>query len=186
MENSSAEGNPSKKIVVVYRSKSGFTQKYAEWLAKALDADLRQGKKTKLADILPYDTIIYGGGLYAVGINGIKLITNNYSKLKDKKLVVFCTGASPTRAQVIDEVKNRNFTAEHQQKIKFFMLRGGFDYNKVTGFDKLLINILKSRLKKKKDLTPDERGMLNSYENPVDFTNEKNIEPILKYLGYKG
>jgi hypothetical protein len=40
-----------------------------------------------------YDTIIYGGSLYVRGIIGIKLIKENINKLKDKKEVVFATGA---------------------------------------------------------------------------------------------
>lgn len=31
-----------------------------------------------------YDTIVYGGGFYALGINSVKLITQNFDSLKDK------------------------------------------------------------------------------------------------------
>jgi hypothetical protein len=39
--------------------------------------------------------------------------------------------------------------------------------------------LLKIKLKSKKNPTADERGMLQSYSTPVDFTNKKQIEPIL-------
>ena len=55
------------KVAVVYRSKSGYTEKYAKWIAKAVGADLLKGEKTKVDDLLNYETIVYGGGLYAVG-----------------------------------------------------------------------------------------------------------------------
>lgn len=171
-----------KKVAVVYRSKSGFTQKYAEWIANAAEADLLVGNKTKAKDLMKYETIVLGGGLYAGGINGLKLITNNYSTLKHKKLVVFCLGATPVTGKIIDEVRNNNLSTEHQQTIKFFMLRGGFDYNKLTPINKMLMSLLKMKLKRKKELTADERGMLQSYSNPLDFTNEKSIEPILEFI----
>lgn len=167
------------KIVVVYRSKSGFTKKYAEWIAKAVNADLFEGSDIKIDDLLKYDTVVYGAALYASGINGIKFITDNFNKLKEKKLIVFTLGATPVRPEILEEVKNNNLTAEQQKYIKFFMLRGGFDYSKLTFIDKILMNILKAKIKFKKNRSSDERGMLNSYSHPVDFTNEKNIKPIV-------
>jgi hypothetical protein len=74
------------KIVVVYRSKSGFTKKYAEWIAKAVNADLFEGGEIKIDDLLKYDTVVYGAALYASGINGIKFITDNFNKLKENGL----------------------------------------------------------------------------------------------------
>lgn len=167
------------KVAVVYRSKSGYTEKYAKWIAKAVNADLFRGEKTQAEDLLDYDTIVYGGGLYAVGINGLKLITDNYDKLKNKKLIVFGLGASPVRPAIVEEVKNRNLTVEQQETIDFFLLRGGFDKRKLTTVDRLLMQIMKINLKMKKQPTPDERGMLNAFNHPVDFTSEKQIEPIV-------
>jgi len=170
------------KVAVVYRSKSGYTEKYANWIAKAMDGDLLKGEKTKPEDLLKYDAIVYGGGLYAVGINGIKLITRNYERLKDKKIILFGVCASPTRPEIVEEVMNRNLSKEQQETIEFFLLRGGFDKSKLTPVDRVLMQIMKIHLKRKKNPTPDERGMLNAYTHPVDFTNEKNIEPIISYL----
>lgn len=167
------------KVAVVYRSKSGYTEKYAKWISKAAGADLLKGEKTKAEDLLDYDTIVYGGGLYAVGINGLKLITDNYDKLKDKKLIVFGVGASPVRPAIVEEVKNKNLTKEQQETIEFFLLRGGFDKRKLKPVDAFLMQIMKINLKLKKNPTPDEKGMLNAYTHPVEFTNEKLIEPIL-------
>lgn len=173
------EVNVMKKVAVVYRSKSGYTEKYAKWIAKAAGADLLKGEKTTVDDLLKYDTIVYGGGLYAVGINGIRLITGNYDKLKDKKLIVFGLGASPVRPSIVEEVKNKNLTKEQQETVEFFLLRGGFDKHKLTPVDKVLMQLMRINLKMKKNPTPDERGMLNAYTHPVDFTSEKMIEPIL-------
>lgn len=171
-----------KRIAVVFRSKSGYTEKYAKWIARAVDADLLKGENTKVEDLLPYDTIVYGGGLYAVGINGVKLITDHYEKLKDKKLIIFCLGASPVRPEIYEEVKNRNLTKEQQKTIDFFLLRGGFDQGKLTPVDRILMQVMKIHLKRKKNPTPDELGMLNAYSHPADFTNEKSIEPIVERI----
>jgi len=170
------------KVAVVYRSKSGFTQKYAQWIAEAVNGDLINGKQAKLNDLLNYDTIVYGGGLYAGGIHGIKPMKRIFEKLKGKKLIVFWLGASPVREKTMNQIKNNNFTQDQQRSIRFFMLRGGFNYELCTPFDRFLMSILKMKLKSAKNPDADQRGMLASYSHPMDFTNPKYIAPIVEYI----
>ncbi|MDR3584599.1 MAG: flavodoxin domain-containing protein [Desulfosporosinus sp.] len=170
------------KTVVIYKSKTGFAKKYAEWIAEKLSADIFEVSKVTPNLLTAYDTVIYGGGLYIVGINGVKYITRNLNKLNDKKVIVFATGVSPFREEAISEVKNKNFTSEEQKHIQFFYLRGGFDYTKLKPMDKVLMTLLKWKIKRKKNLTPDERGMLASYDQPVDFTKRKNLDELIAYV----
>lgn len=169
------------KALVVYKSRSGFTKKYAEWISRQLEAEMREASKVTVETLSDYDTVIYGGGLYAGGISGVKLITKNLERLKGKKIAVFATGASPAREEVINEVRNNNFTPEQQKRIRFFYLRGGFDFNKLTLFNKGIMSIMKLCLKKTKNPTPDDLGMLEAFDHPVDFTDEKNITELIAY-----
>jgi menaquinone-dependent protoporphyrinogen IX oxidase len=173
------------KTIVIYKSKTGFVKKYAEWIAEELLADIFEVSKVNINMLTEYDTIIFGGSLYAVGINGVKFITKNINRLKGKKVIVFASGASPAREEAIKEVVNNNFTSDQQKQIKFFYLRGGFNYNKLSPFDKALMILLKWKIKlkkkRKKELTSDERGMLAALYKPVDFTGKKNIEHIVLY-----
>ena len=174
------------KAVVIYESKTGFTKKYAEWISEELSADIFDASKVTTNMLTAYDTVIYGGGLYAVGINGVKWVTKNLDKLKGKKVVIFATGVSPFREDAVNEVRDKNFTSMEQKHIQFFYLRGGFDYSKLKPIYKVLMTLLKWKIKwkikRKKELTPDERGMLGSYDKPVDFTRKKNIDEIITYV----
>jgi len=170
------------RTVVIYKSKTGFTTKYAEWISEALSADIFDVSKVDVNIVTAYDTVIYGGSLYAVGIIGIKYITQNIDKLKGKKVIVFATGASPSSEEVISEVREKNFSPEEQKHVQFFYLRGGFDYSKLKPFDKVLMTLLKWKIKIKKELTPEARGMLAMYDKPVDFTRRKNIDEIITYV----
>lgn len=71
-----------------------------------------------------------------------------------------------------------------KSRSKFFYLRGGFNYNKLPLFDKVVMTLLKWKLKtkKKEELTPDDIGMLEAYDKPVDFTRKSNIEEIVAYV----
>ena len=172
------------KTVVIYKSKTGFVKKYAEWIAEELGADIFEVSKVNLGMLAKYDTVIYGGSLHAVGIIGVKFITKNIDKLMGKRLVVFASGASPSSEEVVNEVITRNFTPDQQKHIRFFYLRGGFNYNKLPPFEKVLMTLLKWKIKakKKEKLTSDEIGMLEAYDKPVDFTRKSNIEGIVSYV----
>jgi len=61
----------------------------------------------------------------------------------------------------------------------FIHFKGGFNYSKLKPFNKVLMTLLKWKLKMKKELTPDEKGMLASYDKPVDFTRKKDIDKII-------
>ena len=170
------------KYLVVYKSKTGFTEKYAKWIAKELSADIHSYKEVNEENFKDYDVIIYGGSLHAVGIEGIKLIKDNWNQLEGKILVVFAVGATPYREDTVEEIKNNNFSGEQLEKIQVFYLRGGFNYNKLPLIDKFLMKLLQLKLKRKKSLTADEKGMLNAYNKPVDFTRRENIDDIISFI----
>lgn len=170
------------KTLVVYKSKTGFTKKYAEWIAQELSADIYNHAEVNKKILGKYDMIIYGGSLHAVGIEGMKLITHNLDILKGKKVIVFAVGASPYREEIVNEVRDKNFSKEEQKYIHFYYLRGGFNYTRLPIFDKILMKLLYLKLKRKKVLTPDEKGMLNAYQKPADFTHKDNIKEIVTYV----
>lgn len=170
------------KTLVLYKSKSGFTKKYAEWIGNSLGAEVREASKVTVAAMATYDILIYGGGLYAVGINGVKLVTKNLEQLKDKKIVVFTTGLSVPSEKVTDHVTSANFTPDQLKQIRLFYLRGGFNYNQLTPFYKAVMSLMKWILKKKESLEADDQGMLDAFEHPVDFSDEKNINELISYV----
>lgn len=176
------------KSAVIYWSKTGFVKKYAEWIAEELKADLIEGDSASIKDLKKFEAIVFGGSLYAVGINGadfMKKILNDQD-FKDKKISIFATGASSENDEVVNEVKNNNFNDEEQNKFNFYYLRGGFDYNKLNLKDKILMNMMKWKLKRKKKsgekLNEDEIGMLAAFDEAVDFTDKNNIKSLVEYM----
>jgi Flavodoxins len=166
--------------VVVYRSTSGFTKKYAEWIAQECKADLFDAKKTNADKIAQYNVIIFGGSLHAVGINGLKLIKNHMSLFSGKKVIVFAVGASPPRENVLHEVKEHNFNAE-MAGVELFYLQGGFNYSKLDTANKIVMALFWVRLKLLRKRTSDEKGMLAAYSKPLDCTRKENIKALVEY-----
>lgn len=170
------------KKIILYKSKTGFTEKYANWLAQELECPRINLNNFEEKDLSPYDSIIYAGGLYAVGINGLDNILKSFKKYKNKKLIVIGIGVTPPRSEDIKSIVENNFNEKEQKEIKFFYLRGGFDYNKLSGFDKVLMTLLKWKILLKRKKTADERGMLNAYEKPLDFSEKENLKEIVEFF----
>ncbi len=167
------------KTIVVYKSKYGYTKRYAEWIAEELSCDIKEN--AAFSDISGYDMIICGGGCYAGTINGSKLITKNLARLSGKKLILFAVGTSSGADKDIIPFWEKNLTVEQRQAVAHFYLRGGFDYSRLGSTDKLLMNMLKSHLKKIKDPDEETRGLLAAYDTPVDFTDKKRLKELLEY-----
>jgi menaquinone-dependent protoporphyrinogen IX oxidase len=168
------------KTAVIYRSTSGFTKRYAEWIAQELKADLFDSRKTNPDAIAKYDVIIFGGSLHAVGINGLKLIKNHMPLLNGKKVIVYAVGASPQRENVLQEVKEHNFNAD-MAGVALFYLQGGFNYSKLDFSNKVIMALFWVRLKLLRNRTSDEKGMMAAYSKPLDCTRKENIKPLIDY-----
>ncbi|MBS1473859.1 MAG: hypothetical protein HP058_02885 [Massilimaliae sp.] len=92
--------------VILYQSKYGATKRYAEWLSEETGFQCIETKKADINEIITYDPIILGGGIYASGIAGLSFLKKNIDKLTDKKIIVFCCGASPYGQYILGKPAN--------------------------------------------------------------------------------
>lgn len=170
-----------KKTIVVYKSKYGSTEKYATWIAEAVDADLYKMDEIKISTLKSYETIIYCGGLYAGGLLGFSTIKKNYTQLSDSKLIVVAVGATLKKSEAIEEVRNQNLTDEMKENVEFFLLRGGLNYKRMNVIDRFLMAMMLRTIKKMQatELDDDSKGFIATYGKVVDFTNKDAILPVV-------
>lgn len=176
------------KAAVIYSSKTGYTKTYAEWIANELSVEAYDLSRLKhLNEVLSgIDVLIYGGGLYAIGINGLKKTLSEDITKTMKKIVVFTTGLSHDSEEVRKEIFESNLKECPHENISLYYFRGGFDFSRLGLIDKLLMRLLrlKIRMKKKKGrtLTSDEKGMLAVFHKKVDFTNRRSLDGLIEGL----
>jgi menaquinone-dependent protoporphyrinogen IX oxidase len=168
------------KIAIIYKSKYGTTKQYAEWIAEELNASLYEASSIKPQQLTDYETIIYGGGLYASGILGVKLVTQNPCKY----LVVFTVGIADSQDTDYTEILTKNFKPEQLSQTKIFHLRGGIDYSKLNLAHKGMMAMMKKHIEKKPvtERSSEDKGILETYGTKVDFTDRSTIEPIAQYV----
>ena len=83
------------KTIVIYHSQTGFTKRYAKWIADAAGADCLDLSEAKKKNLDKYDAIIFGGFACAGSISKLGWFKSHIEQWADKKLIAFCVGASP-------------------------------------------------------------------------------------------
>ena len=86
------------KTLVIYNSQTGFTEKYAKWLAEKLEAKCLSVKEAKNEKIMDFDRVIFGGWCCVGSISKLNWFLPKISEIvkdENKKIAIFGCGASP-------------------------------------------------------------------------------------------
>ena len=191
------------KTAVIYYSKHGATEKYARWICDAVGGDLLNARKTKVKDLLEYDIVVYGGGIYSGGIKGIELITKNWYKgLSEKRVICFGVGIAidkeENRKQCMEINFERRFVTDAKEDagkdsgtfkasellkekrlpIDCYFLPGAYDPKKIKGIDKVIMRITR------KMIGDDPAGsqILEYTDKGCDLVNKDAIAEIVKAI----
>lgn len=167
--------------IIIYKSKYGATRKYVEWLVEETGFETVETSKAKIDEIQKYDVVILGGGIYASGIAGIAFLQKNIKALQDKKIIVFCVGASPFDEKALEEIKKRNMKGD-LKNIPCFYCRGGWDMDAMSFVDRNLCKVLRNAVAKKKpeDYEIWEKALMAAGDEKCDWTSRENLKPMLE------
>ncbi len=170
--------------IVIYKSKYGSTKAYAEWIATELGCDAVEVKSISIDDLVEYDTIVYGGGLYAEVIAGVSLITKNIDKLMDKKIVVYTTGITPLdcRDYYDKMVIEKNFKPDMLDKIKVYNFLGKMIIDELSLVHRAAIKTLKKIMAGKENPTEMEKLLADLCDADGDFTDRAAIGDLVNYV----
>ncbi len=170
------------KTIVIYNSQTGFTKRYAEWIAEATGADCLELSAAKRKNMDTYEAIVFGGWACAGSISKLNWFRGNIDKWADKKLIAFCVGGSPIDNPEIEQALKQNFKESESKKVSVFYCPGGFNYDKMSASSKLMRTVFIKMLKAKKDKTEAEQEMIKMISTSYDISDKKYIEPILECL----
>lgn len=158
------------KTVIIYKTKYNNTKKYAGWLAIKINADLYEISDIKSSDLKNYETIIFGASIENGYIRGVEFIKDNIQNIKDKNVIVFYVSLG---LYSLDEIMMLNFLPTYLYKhIKFFELKGDFNYSKLSFIDKLKVSYGSGKIP----------SNIANYKNEIKNTDKHNLDPILEFL----
>lgn len=170
--------------IVIYKTKYGSTKTYADWIAEELGCESVDAKSVKIEDLEKYDTIVYGGGLYAEIINGVILLTKNMDKLEGKKLVVFSTGITPLKyREYYDKmVIEKNFKPEIRDRFKVYNFLGKMILDELSVVHRTALKTLKKIMEGKENPTEMEKLLVELCDANGDFTDKAAIKELIEYV----
>lgn len=170
--------------IVVYKSKYGSTKAYAEWIAEELNCEAVDAKSVRIDDLLKYDAIVYGGGLYAEVIAGVNLIIKNLDKLESKRIAVYSTGITPLDCRDYYDklVIEKNFKPEMLEKIKVFNFLGKMIVDELSLVHKTAIKSLKKLMSGKENPTEMEKLLIELCDCDGDYTDKSAIKELVEYI----
>lgn len=160
------------KRIVVYESGTGFTAKYAGWIAQRLGCEAKKFKNVKQGELETYDLVVYGGWIMAGMITGF----NKIKTLNLKNLVVFAVGMSVSNDEVAERIAQQN----QIERERLFYYEGGCKPEKLGFMKKMMLKMVKKSLEKKADKTADDLHMLETFKG-ADNTDKAAIEELIKY-----
>ena len=172
-----------KKILLLYKSQTGFTKRYAEWIAAETGAVLMDLKKARPEQLSGYDTIVFGSRLHAETIDGYRTARRLFKQASltasGSSVVLFAVGAMPgadmpeADKAAIQKIWKTNLTPEEQHTIPCFYLPGGLCYEKMSLPDRWMMKFAASFLKRSQGTI-----LLSSY----DISSRDYIRPLVEYL----
>lgn len=172
------------RAIVIYKTKYGSTQSYARWIAEELGCAAVDAKDVKINDLSGYDTIIYGGGLYAEVINGVSFITKNIDKLAGKKIAVFTTGITPLDCRNYYDklVIEKNFKPQMLENIKVYNFLGKMVIEELSFAHKTALKTLKKIMSDKENPTDMEKLLITLCDTSGDFSDKAAIKDLVDYI----
>lgn len=172
------------KTIVLYTSRYGSTQKYAQWMAQALGCEAK--KAGSVTDLSGYDLVLYGGGLYAGGVAGFKKFLKKLDPAKPgPRILLFMVGmTSPENTEFYNGVAERSIPEAWKGRIYPFALRGDIYFSRMSFLHKSVMRMLRAAAAKKpaEERTEQEQLFVELCNKDILFAKEENIAPLLKQI----
>lgn len=154
---------------IVYKSNTGYTKQYAKMLGASLEVPVYDLKEAK-SKLKKGDEIVFLGWVCAAKIQGLNKI---------KKYNVKCigaVGAYPAEKNYIESLRQTN-----KVNVEMFYLRGGLNFNKLTGFKKKVLQFVGNMMEKENKAENQE--MIKLFKEGANYVSEDNLKPMLEYIG---
>lgn len=99
-------------------------------------------------------------------------------KMNPGNLAVFAVGASSDKEEIREQLKEQN----HLEETPFYYLEGGFDFEKMSFFPKMMLKMMRKSIAKKEEKTQQDIEMEQLLSGSFDNSDKRKIEPFIKLL----
>ncbi|MCQ2486806.1 MAG: flavodoxin domain-containing protein [Clostridia bacterium] len=162
------------EVAVLYISGTGFTRKYANFIADVLKCDIFELENVSRDDMQKYPLVIYGGWVRGGIIEGLDAARS----MARGKLFVFAVGASPSSSTLAASLREKNGLTE----IPFFYFEGGLRMERLGYGSKRALEMYKNALKKAsyESLDSNQQFFLNNIGRSFDHSSKEETYDLIK------
>ncbi len=171
------------KILIIYKSSTGFTKKYAGLLAEKLDCRAINFKNIRSVSLSSYDMLIFGTRAHAGSIDGLKRFRKILKQTGSRQLfrALFVTGAVPAAEKdAIQQLWQNNLTESERTYLPHFYLPAGLCYEKMSFTDRIMMKGLFFMMKRKKDKTAKDLKLEKQIAHSFDISSEEYLKPVIE------
>lgn len=162
------------KTLIIYESKTGSTQKYAEAIASATAATLLPLKKFKEKMVRDYDCIVFAGWVMAGQIQGINKFLTAQAYLEGKEVIVLAVGMTPASPEARNQLIDSNVLYDYH--FRFYQLQGSFDYSKLDWKTKFIIEHSFQKL------AEGNSSLLDFKDRPLYYYDQEKVTKIISVI----
>ena len=192
------------RTIVLYTSKYGAAETYAQWIAEALGCQAVSLDKFSKKELQGYDTVIYGGGVQAGGVRGLEQFTKWIKgdlKLRqmakrgtiseaeaegsgafDRQYYIFAVGISLDSEENRLQLRDINFDKNWLRELPCFFLPGAFDPAKLAGVDKAIIKVATKMFQDKPEAqaAAEDAQVLRYFETGCDLIDRTRTTALIE------
>ena len=127
--------------IVIYDSQTGFTAKYALWIAEKLECPFISIKDAHVPTLQHYKTLIFGGRLIADKPKGFDFLRKHLKDFEAQNIAIYVTGSG--KEQDVTKLKQAIFkgTEAAADGIPCYFLHSGLNYDKMSAGERLLMKV---------------------------------------------
>lgn len=172
-------------VTVVFSSKYGSTKEYAQELHKRYKGHLIDIKEFRLKDIESH-IIVFMAPIYAFGLLNLSILEKSINRLRDRKVAVFCVGASDYEKKEFRRLYRQHFDGPLKD-VPAFYGRGAWQREKMTKMDKTILGFMHQRIrhKNKAKRQPWEEEFLKIYGKSWNWVDFSYLEALEEWIQAK-
>ncbi|MBR4038524.1 MAG: flavodoxin domain-containing protein [Clostridia bacterium] len=170
--------------LVLYTTRHGATQRYAERIAQPLDALVKEASYARVDRAKTYDAVVLGCPVYMGRIKGLDFFADHAADLAGKRLVLFTCGLydpaqQDVRRMLDDQLRGKLGAALDDMIV--FHLRGRLRWQNLGLAERLMMKALVAGIRKKAEENRDEteKLLLETEGGALDFSDEADIGAIV-------
>ena len=170
--------------LVIHGSVYGTTRQYAQAIAGRFDLPCRPAAEVGQQELDGCRLLIFGGGLYAGGVAGLRRLLRMLRRPEEKDIVLFTVGiadpAVPENAAHIRRSLERQVPAGILERARVFHLRGGIDYGVLGPVHRAMMAMLCRQLRKKDPAqrSSEDQAVLDTYGKAISFFSLDSLGPL--------